>query len=1065
MASSGKTELGDDFTINRLIFANEGLSGGVTLGGTSNNTLTLLASSGQGITITGGSQDTSIGANVVLGNDQSWSNNGTGVLRLSGETISGDGKTLTISGNGNASINSAIRTGNGALIKQGAGVLALNGTNTYTGGTTVSGGTLQGNTRSLQGNIVDNAIVNFDQAAAGTYAGNISGAGSLTKTNSGTLVLAGTNTYTGGTTVTGGALQGTTQSLQGAIVNQSAVVFDQGAAGTYAGNMTGAGALMKIGDGTLVLAGANTYSGGTLVGRGTLQGDSRSLQGDILNQASVVFDQTSNGTYAGNMAGAGSLTKSGGGVLVLGGSNSYTGGTTVGAGTLQGNAQSLQGTIVNQGSVVFDQAAPGAYLGNMSGAGSLVKQGAGVLALGGTNSYSGGTTVAAGALLGNANSIQGNVVNQSVVAFEQAGNGTFGGVMSGSGALVKQGAGVLALTGANTYSGGTLVSAGTLQGTTRSLQGDILNQGAVVFDQNDGGLYAGNMAGIGSLMKQGIGAINITGDFSQFTGATTVAGGLLSINGMMGGSLFVGAGGMLGGNGTVPSVTLQSGSTLAPGMSVGVIRVNGDARFATGSSYRVETEAYGSSDMTFVGGSLLPSGAMVDVRAGGTRRYRPINRYMIAAAGGSVTGTFAGATSNVGYLMPSLQYQGREVFLTLRRNDVDFRAVGARGNQNAVASVLNQLVPTATGSLADHINNVYDLSNGDALQSLNSMTGIQYQHVARSSLDTAQTFMALSLKRLGVVSRSAGSPIAGAGLAVNDLAAANSGASFAGAGQADPVSVKGWWVSGLGGLARYNGNAVDAGARVPTHGLAVGFDGAVTPDLTIGVSGGEAMPEVLLNGADDHTKSRMLQVGFYGRYRKNASRLDGAVSVGNLWNRTWRSITDGVVTPVAGASFGGAAFASQIDYGYSFGFGKGFSFEPAAGLQYGHLTLDGATEDGAGALGLVVPDRRERSRRTLAGGRFGKAFSGPASQFVVEGRASWAHEFSPIRDIRMRFIGDETTSGFDVAAPNQLRDSAVVGFGFAGNRTKHLRIFVNFDGEVSGPLNSWNGNVGVTRSW
>jgi hypothetical protein len=46
-----------------------------------------------------------------------------------------------------------------------------------------------------------------------------------------------------------------------------------------------------------------------------------------------------------------------------------------------------------------------------------------------------------------------------------------------------------------------------------------------------------------------------------------------------------------------------------------------------------------------------------------------------------------------------------------------------------------------------------------------------------------------------------------------------------------------------------------------------------------------------------------------------------------------------------------------------------------------------------------------------------------------------------------------------------LRDSAVVGFGLAGNRTRHLRIFLNFDGEISGPMNSWNGNVGVTKSW
>ena len=272
VSASGDTVLGADFTINSLTFANAATPGtGVSLGG-GGNTLTLVANGGRGITVDGGSQDTSIGVNVVLGGDQSWANNSTGVLRLGGERITGAGKNLTISGNGNTSIDSAIQTGSGSLTKQGSGLLALNGANTYTGGTTVSGGTLQGNARSLQGNILNNAAVQFDQAGVGTYAGSMSGSGSLTKLNNGVLVLSGANSYTGGTTVSAGTLQGNTQSLQGAIVNQAAVVFDQAAAGTYAGNLSGAGSLTKVGGGTLALSGVNSYTGGTFVGSGGLLG-------------------------------------------------------------------------------------------------------------------------------------------------------------------------------------------------------------------------------------------------------------------------------------------------------------------------------------------------------------------------------------------------------------------------------------------------------------------------------------------------------------------------------------------------------------------------------------------------------------------------------------------------------------------------------------------------------------------------------------------------------------------------------------------------------------------------
>ena len=77
-----------------------------------------------------------------------------------------------------------------------AGTLILTGANSYSGGTTVSGGVLQGKTTSLQGNILNNAAVVFDQGTAGTYAGNMSGSGALTKTGAGTLILSGTNSYT-----------------------------------------------------------------------------------------------------------------------------------------------------------------------------------------------------------------------------------------------------------------------------------------------------------------------------------------------------------------------------------------------------------------------------------------------------------------------------------------------------------------------------------------------------------------------------------------------------------------------------------------------------------------------------------------------------------------------------------------------------------------------------------------------------------------------------------------------------------------------------------------------------
>src|SRR5258705_9853494 len=383
------------------------------------------------------------------------------------------------------------------------------------------------------------------------------------------------------------------------------------------------------------------------------------------------------------------------------------------------------------------------------------------------------------------------------------------------------------------------------------------------------------------------------------------------------------------------------GATHGPGMSVGTAHVKGDVTFSAGSFYRVETESYGLSDRTFAAGQLTANGGTVDVRAGGTRRYRPINNYSIFGVGGGVTGAFTNVTSNASYLNPSLQYDKNNVYLTLRRNDVAFSRVGTRGNETSVASTLNQLVGVATGPLADVVNNVYDATNDQARHAMNSMTGVEYQHVARSGLATAQMFMAVSLTRLGMVTSDAAGAIPNTGLAVNSLTFNNAGAAFSAADAGNPSANRGWWMSGLGGVSKYRGNDVDSGATIPTRGVVLGVDAGLGPHFTVGVSGGEASPHVTLDDGGDNTTTRMLQIGGYGRYRNRGSRFDAALSAGGQSNRTWRSITDGTLSPTATASYGGSNLASQVEYGYTFRVTNGFSIEPELGFQDGCLKLDG----------------------------------------------------------------------------------------------------------------------------
>jgi autotransporter-associated beta strand protein len=931
----------------------------------------------------------------------------------------------------------------------------LTGANTYGGGTVITGGTLMGSTKSLQGHFINHATLVFDQPTAGTFTGSISGSGQLIKQAAGLLILTGANNYTGGTTVAAGTLQGSTRSLQGHFLNNATVVFDQGQTGTYSGNMSGAGMLIKQAGGVLTMTGTNSYTGGTFVLSGTLVGTTRSLQGGILNNSAVVFDQADAGTYSGSMTGSGSLTKEGSGTVTLAGVNSYTGGTTVSGGTLVGDTASLQGDIVNNAAVVFDQGSGGLFAGRMSGSGSLTKAGAGLLVLTGANSYRGGTTIAAGALMGNTASLQGNMLNDATLIFDQAGAGVFGGNISGSGMLVKQGGGNLTLTGNSSYSGGTVVSAGTLIGNTRSLQGTILNDAALVFDQAESGTYAGSLFGNGSLAKRGAGALNLTGNSLQFTGNTTVSGGQLFVNGALGGgTLLMQSGTLLGGVGFIPATTVQGGAVFAPGNSIGAMRAFGNLRFEGGSTYSVETEARGPADLTLASGSLTPTGGTVAVQAGGTG-YGAITRYTIFTADGGVAGTFSGVMSNIPFLNPSLQYDARNVYLTLRRNDIDFHPSGPEGNPSEVAEVLNELVGGATGALADAVNHLYEQDADRQVEALRSMSGIMYQYVARSSLDASQMFVRANMRRLALVSRGGWRTIPNASL--------GGGAQAYGDAAAD--STYGFWLNGLGGVTKYRGDGGDSGARVPARGIIGGFDAALGNNWTIGVSGGQLSPEVTLDLGSDRSATDMWQAGFYGRYGHKASRIDAAVGLSRQDSRTTRIVTDGVVTSASGATFHGETVSSHVEYGYTLDLGNGFSLEPQAALQFGRLSWNGFDEDGAGVLSLAVRDHSVLSRRLVTGARVGKSFEAAGARMMLEGRGGWAHQFGRLDDLGVRFQGDSLTGGFNVALPDQLYNGAVLGFGFAGDARKTLTFFADLEAEIGGPVKSWRGNVGMNKSW
>jgi autotransporter-associated beta strand protein len=325
-------------------------------------------------------------------------------------------------------------SGTGGLTKIGNGTLTLSGNNLYSGGTALNAGTLAvgsstalgtgdltfangttlqaaANGLSLANAMTLNGTSTVDtQANALTLAGNIVGTGGLTKIGAGTLTLSGPSTYTGATNVNAGTLQAGVANafapLSAFTVASGATLdfngFDQavgslagagavtlGAATlvtggdntstTFAGTISGSGALFKIGPGTLTLTGTSTYAGGTMIAGGLVNFNSASNFGTgpiILNGGGLqwaagtstdisarltpfgvdgaTFDTNGNNvTLASALAGIGGVTKLGAGTLVLSGTDTYRGPTTVAAGTLTVNGSIASSAVtVNSGATL-----------------------------------------------------------------------------------------------------------------------------------------------------------------------------------------------------------------------------------------------------------------------------------------------------------------------------------------------------------------------------------------------------------------------------------------------------------------------------------------------------------------------------------------------------------------------------------------------------------------------------------------------------------------------------------------------------------------------------------------
>ncbi len=475
-------------------------------------------------------------------------------------------------------------------------------------------------------------------------AGNVNVSGSIASVNS---VVFGVDGY---------ALNGGTITLTvGGVTNNGAA--------TVSSVIAGSAGLTKLGTSQLILSGANSYTGSTYIGSGTLQlsGGSNRLPTatavSLANTAGATLDLNGNNQTIASLSGGGTAG----------------GNVTLGAGTL---------TLGNNNSET--------YAGVISGAGGLVKQGSGTLALAGVNTYTGPTTINAGALsLLGANCLSASTAvslanasyttlaisgDQTIASLSGGGNGsivtgagsltvgdatstTFSGALQQNGNLIKQGAGTLTLScpssGGNSYLGSTIINAGTLRlsGSGRNVPDTPLvlaNVSGATLDINGqmqdfasisgGGTSGGNVTlGAGTLFIDGFGTSSYAGAISGIGGNLAVDSGVLILSGA---SSYSGATTVQG------TLRLSGGDNRLPiGTAVVLPNVNGAVLDLNGQNQTIASLSgggYGGGNVTLGSGTLTVGDASSTTYAG-----------IISGAGGLIkqgagTLTFSGANTCTG---------------------------------------------------------------------------------------------------------------------------------------------------------------------------------------------------------------------------------------------------------------------------------------------------------------------------------------------------------------------------------------------------------------------------------
>lgn len=776
--------------------------------------------------------------------------------------------------------------------------------------------------------------------------------------------------------------------------------ISRGITATIAAPLTGSGGLEKTDNGTLVLSGANRYTGGTFVEGGTL----------------------SVGSDANLGAASGALTLDGG-TLESTANFSSARSVTLGA---------------NSGELKTD--ADLALTGVIGGAGGLLKSGNGTLTLTGNNTYAGGTEIAAGTLqLGNggaSGSIAGDIDDDAQLILNRSDVWTLASAISGSGSVTQAGSGTVVLTGDNSYQGGTTISAGTLQlgdgGASGSIAGDVVDHGTLAFNRSDAIVFDGKISGSGNLKQIGSGLTDLTGDSSAFAGTTTVFNGTLAVDGTLGGTLSVLAGGTLAGRGTVGATTVAAGGVMAPGHSPGTLHVNGDVTFDAGSTYAVDITPNQTGDLIAASGKATLQGGTVEaVKAGGA--YTPGSQWTIVSANGGVAGRFDALTQNLPFVDLSLAYDPNHVYIASARNNSSFCSVALTPNQCATGDGVESLGQGNT------LYNALAAAPDDATarRALDALSGDTYASHKSAMINDSRVPREAAVARMRAAFDDVGAAMA------TQVASTDDGFLPLAAG-AKRVA---FWAQSIGAWNQWDGDGNAATYSRSVGGLFIGADVPVMQNWRVGVLAGASDSRFDVGARDASGSIMNGDLALYAGSQWGPLGL--RFGVGYTWHDldTHRSIAFPGFAADPSSHYGAQTMQGFGEVAYRLFF-PALTLEPFFDLATINLHTNGFTETGTGgAAALTSPASTSNVTFSTIGVRGEKAYVFHGWKTIVHATLGWRHAAGDTRPLSsFAFPGG---SAFTIAGVPIARDAASVDAGVDVALSRAVTLSIGYSGHYA----------------